>query len=128
VFSGGSSVGERDLILDVLQRRGHRYFQWHRCEARKPTVFGAIGARRCSAACRLSDVMLSNACMMLMPFLRAVARLPPWTPRRSRPLAHRRFDDRPASVLYGEALDGRAELAFKGLGRHHEHGARRAGY
>jgi len=45
VFSGGSSVGERDLILDVLGRRGHILFHGIAVKPGKPTVFGAIDGK-----------------------------------------------------------------------------------
>ena len=47
VFSGGSSVGERDLIMDVLVSRGEVIFHGDRGQARQ-----ADGARAASAASR----------------------------------------------------------------------------
>ena len=40
VFSGGSSVGERDLILDVIGRKGEIVFHGIAVKPGKPTVFG----------------------------------------------------------------------------------------
>jgi molybdopterin molybdotransferase len=62
VFSGGSSVGERDLILDVIGRKGEIVFHGI---AVKP-MFGMPGY---PTSC------LSNAYMLLVPALRAIARL-----------------------------------------------------
>ena len=42
VFSGGSSVGERDLILDVLQQQGEVLFHGIAVKPGKPTVFGRV--------------------------------------------------------------------------------------
>lgn len=42
VFSGGSSVGERDLILDVIGRKGEIVFHGIAVKPGKPTVFGTI--------------------------------------------------------------------------------------
>src|SRR5688572_33086341 len=42
VFSGGSSVGERDLILDVIGRKGDIVFHGIAVKPGKPTVFGTI--------------------------------------------------------------------------------------
>src|SRR6185436_19064474 len=39
VFSGGSSVGERDLIIDVLHARGEVLFHGVAVKPGKPTVF-----------------------------------------------------------------------------------------
>jgi molybdopterin molybdotransferase len=46
VFSGGSSVGERDLILDVLAARGEVLFHGIAVKPGKPMAFGQIGTRR----------------------------------------------------------------------------------
>jgi molybdenum cofactor synthesis domain-containing protein len=51
VFSGGSSVGERDFILDVVERRGEVRFHGIAMKPGKPTLFGWSRARPCSA-CR----------------------------------------------------------------------------
>jgi molybdenum cofactor synthesis domain-containing protein len=44
VFSGGSSVGERDLILDLLRQRGEVLFHGIAVKPGKPTAFGRIGS------------------------------------------------------------------------------------
>ena len=43
VFSGGSSVGERDLILDVIAAKGEVLFHGIAVKPGKPTAFGRIG-------------------------------------------------------------------------------------
>ena len=45
VFSGGSSVGERDLILDVLAARGEVLFHGIAVKPGKPMAFGQVGGR-----------------------------------------------------------------------------------
>src|SRR6187399_2787130 len=90
VFSGGSSVGERDLILDVLEQRGIVHFHGIAVKPGKPTVFGAIGGTPVFGLPGYPTSCLSNAYMMLVPFLRSVARLPPWEARTiDAPLARR---------------------------------------
>jgi len=42
VFSGGSSVGERDLILDVLLQKGEVLFHGIAVKPGKPTLFGLL--------------------------------------------------------------------------------------
>jgi molybdenum cofactor synthesis domain-containing protein len=117
-FSGGSSVGERDLILDVLQRRGTVHFHGIAVKPGKPTVFGAIGSTPVFGMPGYPTSCLSNAYMMLVPFLRAVARLPPWAPRTiDAPLARRIVSTTGRHQFYTVRLiDGRAELAFKASG------------
>ena len=76
VFSGGSSVGERDLTLDVLQRKGDLLFHGIAVKPGKPTVFGTIGTTPVLGMPGYPTSCLSNAYMLLVPMLRRVARLP----------------------------------------------------
>ena len=76
VFSGGSSVGERDLTLDVLQRKGQILFHGIAVKPGKPTVFGRIGAIPVLGMPGYPTSCLSNAYMLLVPVLRRLARLP----------------------------------------------------
>ena len=45
VFSGGSSVGERDLVLDILTARGELIFHGVAVKPGKPTAFGRVGGK-----------------------------------------------------------------------------------
>jgi molybdenum cofactor synthesis domain-containing protein len=83
VFSGGSSVGERDLILDVMEQKGEVLFHGIAVKPGKPTLFGLLG--RDGTAARRTPVLgmpgyptscLSNGYMLLVPLLRRLARLP----------------------------------------------------
>ena len=126
VFSGGSSVGERDLILDVLRRQGDVLFHGVAVKPGKPTIFGRIGPFD-SAQGRRTPVFgmpgyptscLSNAYMMLVPFVRKMARLPRWEPATvDAPLARRIVSTTGRHQFYTVRLvDGRAEPAFKASG------------
>ncbi len=77
VFSGGSSVGERDLTLDVLQRKGEVLFHGIAVKPGKPTVFGRVGPTPVLGMPGYPTSCLSNAYMLLVPLLRWLARLPP---------------------------------------------------
>ena len=81
VFSGGSSVGERDLILDVIARKGEIVFHGIAVKPGKPTVFGTIQGKPMFGMPGYPTSCLSNAYMLLVPALRRIARLGP------RPLA-----------------------------------------
>lgn len=118
VFSGGSSVGERDLILDVLEQRGTVHFHGIAVKPGKPTVFGSIDGKPVFGMPGYPTSCLSNAYMMLVPFLRRVARLPEWTPQSvEAPLARRIVSTTGRHQFYTVRLvDGRAELAFKASG------------
>jgi molybdopterin molybdotransferase len=76
VFSGGSSVGERDLILDVVAARGEMLFHGIAVKPGKPTAFGRIGGKLFFGMPGYPTSCLSNAYILLAPALRRLARLP----------------------------------------------------
>ena len=118
VFSGGSSVGERDLILDVLKAHGEVHFHGIAVKPGKPTVFGAIEGKPVFGMPGYPTSCLSNAYLLLVPFLRTVARLPAWRPVTvNAPLARRIVSTTGRHQFYTVKLvDGRAEPAFKASG------------
>jgi molybdopterin biosynthesis enzyme len=77
VFSGGSSVGERDLILDVIGRKGEILFHGVAVKPGKPTVFGTVNGKPVFGMPGYPTSCLSNAYMLLVPALRRLARLSP---------------------------------------------------
>jgi molybdenum cofactor synthesis domain-containing protein len=90
LFSGGSSVGERDLVLDVLQAMGDVIFHGIAVKPGKPMAFGRIGPTPVLGMPGYPTSCLSNAYILLVPLLRRMARLPDHTPRTTRlPLARR---------------------------------------
>ena len=118
VFSGGSSVGERDLILDVLHRRGTVHFHGIALKPGKPTVFGTIEGKPIFGMPGYPTSCLSNAYMLLVPFLRKIARLPPWRPLTvEAPITRRVVSTTGRHQFYTVRLvDGKAEPAFKASG------------
>jgi molybdopterin molybdotransferase len=90
VFSGGSSVGDRDLVLDVLRRRGEVAFHGVATRPGKPTAFGHIGGVPVFGMPGNPTSCLTNAYVLLAPFLRRMAGLPPERPHVVRgPLTRR---------------------------------------
>jgi molybdenum cofactor synthesis domain-containing protein len=77
VFSGGSSVGERDLILDVIGDRGQVLFHGISVKPGKPTAFGVIDGKPVFGLPGYPASCLTNAYVLLAPALRRIARLPP---------------------------------------------------
>jgi molybdopterin molybdotransferase len=118
VFSGGSSVGERDLILDLVAARGVMIFHGIAIKPGKPTAFALIGGRPLFGMPGNPTSCLSNAYVLLVPFLRATARLPPFQPSTVRvPLASRIDSPVRRHQIYTVRLhDGSAHPAFKGSG------------
>jgi len=118
VFSGGSSVGDRDLMLDALRARGEVIFHGVAVKPGKPTAFGRVGAMIVFGMPGYPTSCLSNAYMLLLPLLRRSARLPPWQPQTiALPLSRRIVSTPGRHQFYTvRIVDGRAEPAFKSSG------------
>jgi molybdopterin molybdotransferase len=118
ILSGGSSVGERDLILDVLRARGEVLFHGVAVKPGKPTGFARLGRTPVFALPGYPTSCLSNALILVAPFLRALARLPPSDPRTvRRPLARRITSTPGRHQFYTVRLEaGQAVPAFKASG------------
>ena len=67
VFSGGSSVGERDLILDVMRAHGTLVFHGLAIKPGKPTAFGLMGSVPFFGLPGYPTSCLSNAYILLAP-------------------------------------------------------------
>ena len=118
VFSGGSSVGERDLIMDVLHTSGEVVFHGIAVKPGKPTVFGRIGGRPVLGMPGYPTSCLSNAYMLLVPMLRRMARLPEHRAHTMfLPLARRIVSTTGRHQFYTvRIVDGSAVPAFKASG------------
>ena len=118
VFSGGSSVGERDLIMDALKEIGEVIFHGIAVKPGKPTVFGRIGAKPVLGMPGYPTSCLSNAYMLLVPLLRRMARLPAYRPAIVRlPLSRRVVSTTGRHQFYTVRIeDGSATPAFKASG------------
>ena len=118
VFSGGSSVGERDLIMDVLLKRGEVVFHGVAVKPGKPTVFGHVGGKPVLGMPGYPTSCLSNGYMLLVPMLRRMARLPEHRPQIVRlPLARRVVSTTGRHQFYTVRIaDGAAVPAFKASG------------
>jgi molybdenum cofactor synthesis domain-containing protein len=118
VFSGGSSVGERDLILDVIGRKGEILFHGIAVKPGKPTVFGVVQGKPVFGMPGYPTSCLSNAYMLLVPALRRIARLPPrQLATVSLPLGQRVVSTTGRHQFYTvRIVDGQAMPAFKASG------------
>jgi molybdenum cofactor synthesis domain-containing protein len=118
VFSGGSSVGERDLILDVIRERGEVLFHGIAVKPGKPTLFGRVQDRPVFGMPGYPTSCLSNAYILLVPALRRMARLPLTAPRRLRlPLSARVTSVAGRHQFYSVRVEGeQAVPAFKASG------------
>jgi molybdopterin molybdotransferase len=118
VFSGGSSVGERDLIMDVLVKRGEVLFHGVAVKPGKPTVFGNVDGKPVLGMPGYPTSCLSNGYLLLVPMLRRMARLPEHRPQIVRlPLARRVVSTTGRHQFYTvRIVDGSAVPAFKASG------------
>jgi molybdopterin molybdotransferase len=118
VFSGGSSVGRRDLIIDVLQSKGEVLFHGIAVKPGKPTAFGRIGDKLVFGMPGYPTSCLSNAYILLAPALRRIARLPLQAVRSVRlPLGARITSVPDRHQFYSvRVADGQAMPAFKASG------------
>jgi molybdopterin molybdotransferase len=118
LFSGGSSVGERDLILDVLLEHGEVVFHGIAVKPGKPTLFGTFGGKAVLGMPGYPTSCLSNAYMLLVPMLRRLARLPEAQPRTiALPLGQRVVSTTGRHQFYTvRIVDGIAVPAFKASG------------
>jgi molybdopterin molybdotransferase len=118
VFSGGSSVGERDLIMDALLQIGEVIFHGIAVKPGKPTVFGRVADTPVFGMPGYPTSCLSNAYMLLVPMLRRMARLPEYRPQTmSVPLSRRVVSTTGRHQFYTVRIaDGMAVPAFKASG------------
>jgi len=118
VFSGGSSVGERDLTLDVIRHKGKVLFHGIAVKPGKPTAFGTIDGTPVLGMPGYPTSCLSNAYMLLVPVLRQLARLPVYRFRStSVPTAERIVSTTGRHQFYTvRVVAGEAVPAFKASG------------
>jgi len=118
IFSGGSSVGERDLILDAIAHRGEVVFHGIAVKPGKPTLFGLIEGTPVLGMPGYPTSCLSNGYMLLVPLLRRLARLPVTVQRSIRvPLGQRVVSTTGRHQFYTvRIVDGIAMPAFKASG------------
>jgi molybdenum cofactor synthesis domain-containing protein len=118
VFSGGSSVGERDLVVDLVAARGAMVFHGIAVKPGKPTAFAIVDGVPFLGMPGNPTSCLSNAYILLVPYLRATARLPLYAPKTVRvPLGRTIASPAGRHQFYTVRLqDGAAFPAFKGSG------------
>jgi molybdenum cofactor synthesis domain-containing protein len=118
IFSGGSSVGERDLILDAIAARGKVVFHGIAVKPGKPTLFGIVEGTPVLGMPGYPTSCLSNGYMLVVPLLRRLARLPDVAPRSVvLPLGQRVVSTTGRHQFYTvRIVEGAAMPAFKASG------------
>ena len=77
VITGGSSVGESDLLFDVLQQLGELLFHGIQVKPGKPTIFAMIHGKPLLGMPGYPTSCLINTYLLLLPAIREMAHLPP---------------------------------------------------
>lgn len=77
VISGGSSVGERDLLFGILKEWGQVLFHGVQIKPGKPTMFALVQGKPVLGMPGYPTSCLMNAYLFLGPALRKMAHLPP---------------------------------------------------
>jgi molybdopterin molybdotransferase len=118
IFSGGSSVGERDIIIDALKKHGEVLFHGIAVKPGKPTLFGKINKTLVFGMPGNPSSCLSNAYIMLIPVVRKMAGLPEDTVRKIKlPLSKRVVSTMGRhQFLTVKIVNGEVEPAFKTSG------------
>jgi molybdenum cofactor synthesis domain-containing protein len=118
LVSGGSSVGGRDFVLDVLARLGEIRFHGIAVKPGKPTVLAVIGGTPVVGMPGNPTSCLSNGYLLVAPVVRCMAHLPPVEPRLVGARLGRTVTS-PADrhqFYTVHVIDGVAMPAFKGSG------------
>ncbi len=75
-FSGGSSVGERDILCDIIRELGEVLFHGVQIKPGKPSLFGVIENKAVFGMPGYPTACMSNGYRFLLPAVRSLARLP----------------------------------------------------
>jgi molybdopterin molybdotransferase len=76
IFSGGSSVGEKDLIVDAVSELGKVIFHGVSIRPGKPTLLGKVGSSLILGMPGHPTSCLSNAYIFLEPMINKIGRYP----------------------------------------------------
>ncbi|MFW6304505.1 MAG: molybdenum cofactor synthesis domain-containing protein, partial [Candidatus Saliniplasma sp.] len=76
LFSGGSSVGDKDMLIDALSSLGEVIFHGVKLKPGKPTLFGIVNETPVFGMPGYPTSCLNTAQHLILPGLRKMARLP----------------------------------------------------
>jgi molybdenum cofactor synthesis domain-containing protein len=76
LFSGGTSVGERDYLLEIIAAAGTVHFEGLQLKPGKPTVFATVAGRPVFGMPGNPVSCLTSAYLLVAPLLRRLAHLP----------------------------------------------------
>ncbi len=115
VFSGGSSVGEKDMTIDVLRSMGDVLFHGIAVKPGKPTILARVEGKAVLGMPGNPTSCLSNGYVILAPMLRRMARQRPAHPTIVEVPLATRLVSKTGRVKFHTVriVDGQAVPAFK---------------
>jgi molybdopterin molybdotransferase len=115
VFSGGSSVGERDIVVDTVRAAGEVLFHGVAMKPGKPTSLGRVDGKPVLGMPGFPTSCLTNCYVLLAPMLRRMARLPPKQSHVVEPPLGQAIERTPGRLEFHAVriVDGKAISAFK---------------
>jgi molybdenum cofactor synthesis domain-containing protein len=115
VFSGGSSVGSKDLLAAAVEEIGVVHFHGLQVKPGKPTLFGTVQGKPVFGMPGNPTSCLTNAYVFLIPALRKIAGLPSVEMRRVRAILSSSISaDGEREVFYPVRVEGeRAVPVFR---------------
>jgi molybdenum cofactor synthesis domain-containing protein len=118
LFSGGTSVGERDFLLEIIERAGTVVFEGLKLKPGRPTVFAMARGRPVFGMPGNPVSCLTNAYLLVAPMLRRMARLPQPSARTVLATLTKAVESPPGRhQIYPVRLEAsRAVPVFKGSG------------
>jgi len=118
VIVGGSSVGERDINIDVLSKHGTILFHGIQVKPGKPTLCGKIKDKLVINLPGYPTSCLTNAYLLLLPYLKKMASLPSEKQKTIRAKLSRKFVGQLGrhQILTVTVKNGLATPAFKESG------------
>lgn len=118
IIGGGSSVGERDINVDVIAKNGKILFHGIQLKPGKPTLCGLIQKKLIINLPGYPTSCLTNGYILMVPLLRKMASLPPESPRKITAKLSRKIVSQLGrhQIFTVKVKDGEAIPAFKESG------------
>ncbi len=91
IISGGSSVGEKDVMVGAIESIGKVLFHGIAVKPGKPTLCGIVNGKMIIGMPGYPTSCLTNGYGLLAPLLRKIAHLPPQEPRKVKAKMARRI-------------------------------------
>ncbi len=118
LFSGGSSVGDKDVLIDALDSIGEVIFHGIKLKPGKPTLFGKVEGISVIGMPGYPTSCLNTAQQLIKPALRKLSRLPEPPERRTKAVLQKRITSSLGRQQYMTVrLDnGKAQPVYKQSG------------